>query len=103
MGEYADMMLDGTCCSSCGEFMDIDGLASGDFEPAGYATMCAHCQHIADKQEPRVPRFDRYAVKKEPKPVAKMLCPVCRKSVKKAGLADHIRGVHPETQSEPVK
>lgn len=25
MGEYADMMLDGTCCSSCGEFLDIGG------------------------------------------------------------------------------
>jgi len=24
MGDYADMMLDGTCCCSCGEFLDND-------------------------------------------------------------------------------
>lgn len=29
MGEYAEMMLDGTCCAACGEYMgDGDGFAS---------------------------------------------------------------------------
>ncbi len=34
MGEYADMMLDGTCCQQCGEFMGGD---------EGYAVTCAGC------------------------------------------------------------
>lgn len=25
MGEYAEMMIDGTCCEACGEFMGDDG------------------------------------------------------------------------------
>jgi hypothetical protein len=32
MGEYAEMMLDGTCCAGCGEFM-----GGGD----GFATYCS--------------------------------------------------------------
>jgi hypothetical protein len=35
MGEYAEMMLDGTCCCSCGEY-----LGDGD----GYPGYCADCQ-----------------------------------------------------------
>ena len=34
MGEIADMMLDGTLCSSCGEFLDSDG---------GYPMQCPAC------------------------------------------------------------
>lgn len=37
MGEYADMMLDGTCCSMCGEFLN-DG-ADGD----GFPVTCVSC------------------------------------------------------------
>lgn len=101
MGEYAEMMLDGTCCSSCGDFLDIDGMADGVFEAAGYAVMCESCQRIADRYEPRVPRFNRYAVKPSPKEFSgkgKVRCPVCQKSLKAAGVGDHIRDVHPETQ-----
>lgn len=35
MGQYAEMMLDGTCCSCCGEF-----IGGGD----GYAVLCAGCE-----------------------------------------------------------
>jgi len=35
MGEYAEMMLDGTCCCSCGEF-----LGDGD----GFAAYCSSCE-----------------------------------------------------------
>ena len=34
MGEYADMMLDGTCCSSCGEFLGGN---------QGYPVQCRSC------------------------------------------------------------
>lgn len=34
MGEIAEMMLDGTMCQVCGEFMD---------EAAGYPVTCAGC------------------------------------------------------------
>lgn len=35
MGEYAEMMLDGTCCAQCGEFLD----SGGD----GFPVVCAAC------------------------------------------------------------
>ena len=34
MGEIAEMMLDGTMCEQCGEFIDTDN---------GYPTLCAGC------------------------------------------------------------
>lgn len=43
MGEIAEMMLDGTMCQVCGEFMDIGG------EPAGYPVTCAGCQPDGDE------------------------------------------------------
>lgn len=36
MGEAAEMMLDGTCCQCCGEFLHDD-------DPAGYPVTCAGC------------------------------------------------------------
>jgi hypothetical protein len=36
MGEYAEMMLDGTCCAGCGEFMD----GSGDGFPRYCSEAC---------------------------------------------------------------
>ncbi len=35
MGEIAEMMLDGTMCQWCGEFID---------DPMGFPTVCAGCQ-----------------------------------------------------------
>jgi hypothetical protein len=111
MGEYAEMMLDGTCCSSCGEFLDVDGLASGSFEPSGYAQMCASCRR-AERSEPRVARFDRYAIKSNPKiakpgdPLRqgdKMSCPFCVRSVKVAGFGDHMLTQHRDKWPERAK
>lgn len=45
MGEYADMMLDGTCCSSCGVF-----LGGND----GYPVQCRSC--AADDNHTHQPR-----------------------------------------------
>ena len=42
MGEYADMMLDGTCCVTCGEYLGGDG--------DGFAVQCAGCS--ADDPNP---------------------------------------------------
>ena len=36
MGEIADMMLDGTLCAGCGEFLNE--------EPTGYPVYCAGCE-----------------------------------------------------------
>jgi hypothetical protein len=93
MGEAAEMMLDGTCCSSCGEYL-------GGNE--GYPVQCASCRHD-DKYAPRVPRFNRYAIKDAPKPPptgdklivnGKMACPYCAKRVKVIGMGDHLLTRH---------
>lgn len=67
MGDISEMILDGTCCQSCGMFL-------GDGE--GFPQSCTTCQHS------------------EPPLREKLSCPVCKKKVK--GLNDHIRDVHPE-------
>lgn len=92
MGEIAEAMLDGTLCAGCGEFLGSD---------AGYPVMCAYCRR-AERSEPRIPSFSRYKVKPSPRAEAgKIACPVCQKRVKAAGLGDHVRDVHPETQAKP--
>jgi endogenous inhibitor of DNA gyrase (YacG/DUF329 family) len=81
MGEYADMMLDGTLCEGCGTFIDFDG---GEGFPRYCSNQCAR---------------DRGALHALPHPVStlspnKINCPTCRKRVKVAGLADHMRDAH---------
>lgn len=74
MGEAAEMMLDGTCCSCCGEYLGGDD---------GYPTLCRSCANDIEIKYSGVP-------KKE-----KINCPHCNKRVKKVGLSDHIRDAHP--------
>jgi len=70
MGEISEMMLDGTLCNCCGDF-----LGHGE----GFPAMCAACS----------------ANSREAKPVpAKVPCPICKKKVKVTGLADRTRDVH---------
>lgn len=81
MGEYAEMMLDGTCCEGCGTYIDDAG---GDGIPRYCSNQCAR---------------DRGATHALPNPVnvpnpKKTNCGVCGKRVKKAGLADHMRIAH---------
>lgn len=71
MGEWAEMMLDGTMCQVCGEFM---GGAGG-----GIPRTCAGCR-------------GRPELFSQSKP--KVKCASCGKKVKEAGLADHQRDVH---------
>jgi len=71
MGEIAEMMLDGTLCQSCGEFMG---------EEVGYPRFCASCAQELGELHGEVK--------------VKVPCPTCGKKVKAAGLADHQRDVH---------
>ena len=82
MGEYAEMMLDGTCCSSCGEYLGGD---------EGYPVQCPSCSGAMDDEidDWEVPRPRR---RNPPKP--RVHCPECGKRVKEVGLADHRRDVH---------
>lgn len=78
MGEYAEMMLDGTCCACCGEFLGTD---------AGYPIYCPGCEpDFIDAPEPL------------PKGKPKVACPECGKRVKEVGLNDHMRDVHGGSQ-----
>ena len=81
MGEIADMMLDGTMCSSCGEW--LHGGADGD----GYPKMCRGCQ-----KESNIETHTRKQAMEK-----KMACPTCGKKVKQVGLADHTRDAHKGT------
>ena len=78
MGDIADMMLDGTMCQWCGEW-----LHDGEDGP-GYPGLCASCareeRRTRNEQTQHVPE--------------KVKCPTCGKRVKAVGLADHQRDAH---------
>lgn len=81
MGEYAEMMLDGTCCCSCGEY-----LGDGD----GFAAYCASCKPETEKVI--VP-----AKQKAPKPKKPVKCtnPDCGRSfVDENAMRNHLRTFH---------
>lgn len=75
MGDIAEMMLDGTLCEGCGEY-----LGDGD----GYPQYCPTCQGDGRGYEDALNLPGS----------TKTTCPTCGKRVKKAGLADHRRDVH---------
>lgn len=79
MGEIADMMLDGTMCAGCGEWLH-DG-EDGD----GFPVYCASCApDYEDEPEPQ-------------KPKNTVACPECGKKVRdKIGLRQHIEAKHPK-------
>lgn len=88
MGEYAEMMLDGTLCEGCGTFIDSDGAA-------GFPRYCSNqCAR------------DRGALHALPNPTFtvrnpdKVNCRVCGKRVKQKGMADHIRDRHPVVSAQ---
>lgn len=103
MGEYAEMMLDGTCCSSCGQFLDIDGLVFGGFEPQGFPGLCADCRREERREGKGLPRGSRYNVRANPKIQQpgdairqgdRMACPFCVRRVKVTGFGDHMLDAH---------
>lgn len=92
MGEIADMMLDGTLCEGCGCFIDFDG---GDGFPRYCSDQCARDRGRDDLVEDVVLPDGRRLDTPNPK---KTNCPHCKRRVKVAGLADHVRDVHPDIQ-----
>lgn len=46
MGEIADMMLEGTLCQTCGEYMDHEGSNEG------YPVSCPGCIAVGDAPKP---------------------------------------------------
>lgn len=67
MGEIANMMLEGTLCAGCGEYLE---QGWGD----GFPRYCAGCAPPSLK--------------------VKVKCPQCGRSVKAVGLDQHIRDAH---------
>jgi len=84
VGEYAEMMLDGTLCECCGTFIDFEG---GDGFPRYCSTQCAR-DRGADQLT--MTRKERHRSRQG----ERVNCPTCNKRVKKAGLANHMRDVH---------
>jgi hypothetical protein len=78
MGEIAEMMLDGTLCEGCGDFLND--------EPPGYPCYCRDCQRDKAKDY----------LAKTPPPKPKVKCTVCGRNVKAVGLADHMKDSHEE-------
>lgn len=78
MGEYADMMLDGTLCEGCGVYLGAD---------SGYPMRCRSCR--ADRS-----REVQIADTKKKNGASKVSCPQCQKRVKEVGLKDHMRDAH---------
>lgn len=70
MGEYAEMMLDGTCCVQCGEYL---GGRS-----AGFPVMCGSCQQEEHQQRSK-----------------RVKCPTCGKTCKsEEGVRAHSFAKH---------
>lgn len=84
MGEYAEMMIDGTCCQYCGVYIGSD---------AGYPQSCHVC-----KQEERRYKDITYTKGGSPR-LSKTRCKICNKLVKKTGLKDHMRDKHNEQET----
>lgn len=66
MGDIANMMLDGTLCAGCGEYMGC----AGD----GFPRYCSGCAPPSVK--------------------VKEKCPTCGRKVKAIGLQQHMRDAH---------
>ena len=83
MGEYAEMMLDGTCCEGCGAFLD----GGGDGSPGYCSEQCARDRgadwaiEASNADEPRA-SHSRKPFK----------CGVCKRRFREpAHLAQHCR------------
>lgn len=74
MGEYAEMMLDGTCCENCGEY-----IGQGTGYPGYCSSQCAAESGIPTEEANDKPHK----------------CPVCKKGFKtEGGMKMHRQTVH---------
>lgn len=93
MGEYAEMMLDGTCCAGCGVYLDGGGND-------GFVSYCS--DECAIDQGANWFAADQGMTAKKPKPFA---CDTCGKSFDTPGkLAQHKTDkTHKADPSQAVK
>jgi hypothetical protein len=83
MGEIAEMMLDGTLCEGCGEFLDRGS--------PGFAQYCGGCRPAASQAHGSL----RYQQNVEARARKTEACPECGKRFRKAiAVEDHRRAVH---------
>lgn len=91
MGEYADMILDGTMCQGCGEWLN-DG-DDGD----GFPGWCYSCQ--PDDEPVKKASRQKYARKKHE--TGKLPCPACERRFNSAeALRMHHSDKHAATNPE---
>jgi hypothetical protein len=68
MGEYADMMLDGTLCACCGDFIGEDAgypiYCSEACEPDGYAEAMGRPTPASEAKRERRRRYRRNRAKR---------------------------------------
>lgn len=83
MGEIAEMMLDGTLCAGCGDFMSDD--------PPGYPCYCRDCgrDQKAERKKATAAAHELHMSRQK-----KCKCPTCGRKVKEVGLSDHMRDAH---------
>lgn len=93
MGDIADMMLDGTLCECCGEYIGDGGGIPGI--PGYCSEACANDRGMTLKDH-GVPTQRRRAA-----PARKAACPTCGKKVKATGLQDHQRDKHGWRRGDP--
>lgn len=79
MGDIADQIVNGDICQTC---------CCGEGPGEGYPFTCDECS-------------DQFEVKDSPRAgKGKTKCPVCKKTVRKVGLQDHAKTVHPKYTQE---
>jgi hypothetical protein len=94
MGEIAEMMLDGTLCAGCGEYLGRD---------LGFPQYCDGCEDPLEPPQPgrkkrreldgrsALPRFNRYSIPPRPGTIQ---CKHCPAWVKPNGMHDHMHAKH---------
>lgn len=90
MGEIAEMMLDGTLCEGCGEFI-------GD--ACDFPRLCAGCARERREEGRDIVYLEGFGHIDQGQVMPKsekVNCPKCNKWVKAVGLKDHIRDAHKE-------
>jgi hypothetical protein len=92
MGDVADMMLDGTLCEKCGEFIG-DAV---DFPRACKSCAAWERDHGRDMRKTGLGGYQDHG----PLPTAKVKCSTCGRKVKAAGLDDHMRDAHAAKRKE---
>lgn len=87
MGDIADMMLDGTLCEGCGEYLGDDG---------GFPMRCRSCASDLEEAE----RHMQERAPKQTAAVPKIACPVCNRILKITGIGEHWKVKHSRASSE---